>query len=224
MRACLVSKADVRSGDTVRVMRLTKHMPNTMEHLASSDHLASARTRVESAGCHMRPGWANGALLLVPLTPEQLAEADDFRPRPHHLVLLDQDIENVCEALRQLPRTRKDCRPKLKPEQNPEGAPRASGGSCGLTATMHGDADLGDVGGTSSSSGSACQRGIHVDAFDREAEMALSLHSHDLVLPPELQARLRSLGLKYERTFLTTLSSQGSDVRSACAKSAPPGF
>jgi len=224
MRACLVSKADVRSHDKIRVMRLTTHKPNTMEHLVSSDHLASVRSRVESAGCQVLPEWANGALLLVPLTPEQLAEADDFRPRPHHIVLLDQDVENVCEALRELPRTRKECRPKLKPEQNPDGAPGASRVSCGLSANLHEDVDLDGAGGLSGSSSSARRGGIHVDALDRRAEMTLSLRSHDLEFQPELLSHLRSLGLKLERTFLTTISSQGSDVPSAGAKSAPPGF
>lgn len=224
MRACLVSKADVRSHDKVRVMRLTKHTPNTMKHLASSCHLASARSCVESAGCQVLPEWANGALLLVPLTPEQLAEADDFCPRPHHIVVLDQDVENICEALRELPRTRKECRPKVKPEQNPEGAPRGSRDSCGLSASLHEDGDLDGAVGFSGSSSSACRQGTHVDALDRGAEMSLSFCSHDLEFQPELLSRLRSLGLKLERTFITTVSSQGSDVRSACAKSTPPGF
>merc|ERR1712217_329575 len=98
---------------------------------------------------------------LVPLTPEQLAEADDFRPRPHHIVLLDPDVENVWEALRELPRTRKECRPKVRPEQNPEGSQRASKDSCGLSTSLREDGDVDGVVGAPDSSGSACRDGIY---------------------------------------------------------------
>jgi hypothetical protein len=39
MEARLLSEADERSQDKVRVMRLTNHTPNTMQLLASSNHL-----------------------------------------------------------------------------------------------------------------------------------------------------------------------------------------
>ena len=86
------------------------------------------------------------------------------------------------------------------------------------------DENLNDAVGASLASSSACRDGNHVDALDRRGEEAVSLRSHDVEFDPELRERLRSLGLKLERTFLTTISSQGSEVRSATAKSAPPGF
>merc|ERR1719469_577939 len=103
-------------------MRLTSHTPDTMRCLAVSPHLQPAVALVESAGCEVLPSWANGVLLLVPLTPEQIGEADDWSPQPHHIVVCDADIVPVCNALRDLPRG-KGGRPKLRPEQKPDVQP-----------------------------------------------------------------------------------------------------
>ena len=50
---------------------------------------------MESAGCELLPSWAKGALLLVPLTHEQLSEADDFLPfkNPHNNLLLMPNVK-----------------------------------------------------------------------------------------------------------------------------------
>ena len=41
-----------------------------------SEALSAFRARVEGAGCEVMPEWACGAILLVPMTAEQVAEAD----------------------------------------------------------------------------------------------------------------------------------------------------
>ena len=41
----------------------------------NSPHLSGVIERVTKAGCEVLPDWAAGAVLLVPLTQEQVAEA-----------------------------------------------------------------------------------------------------------------------------------------------------
>ena len=63
----------------------------------------------------------------------------------------------------------------------------------------HENGDLDGAGGLLCDSSFACQGGIRLDAPDHGTEMALSPRSRDLEFPPELLARLRSLGLKCEQ-------------------------
>merc|ERR1740122_815884 len=58
------------------------------------------------------PEWACGAILLVPLTADQVMEAG-WSLKGHNLVALERDRESVAEALKLLPRKR---RPQIKPE------------------------------------------------------------------------------------------------------------
>jgi len=117
--ALMRSKADAWSADGVALSRLTFHSPEIALFLLDSHFLAGCRSRVESAGCEVRPPWANGALLLVPVTEEQIDEAD-IQLKPHNIVMLNSDVELVAQALAQLPRRK---RPQLKPECHAEDKP-----------------------------------------------------------------------------------------------------
>merc|ERR1712226_1822601 len=101
---------DAQSEDSVLLTRLTFHNPALFDHLLASEALKACIARVENAGCQVRPPWANGALLLVPLTERQLAE-ESLDLKAHNIMLLASDSERVRVALRKLPRRR---RPLLK--------------------------------------------------------------------------------------------------------------
>jgi hypothetical protein len=120
--ALLRSKVDVWSADGVTLCRLTFHSPSVMSSLFHSDALAMCCSRVESAGCEVWPSWANGALLLVPVTEEQVAEAG-VQLKTHHILMLASDAQRVKGVLDDLPRRR---RPQLKPEQLPPNRASAS--------------------------------------------------------------------------------------------------
>jgi len=115
--ALLRSKADAFNADGVILSRLTFHSPDVMSFLVSSSHLASCRPRVESFGCSVQPAWANGALLLVPVTEQQIIEAD-IQLKPHSILMLASDEQLVRDTLAQ-PAKRK--RPVLRPEHYPHG-------------------------------------------------------------------------------------------------------
>jgi len=120
--ALLRSKADAWSADGVTLARLTFHNPDVTALLLGSSALAGCIGRVESAGCEVRPAWANGALLFVPVTEEQIAEAD-LQLKSHNILMLTSDVQPVEQVLGDLPRRK---RPVLKPEQQPEGRPLAT--------------------------------------------------------------------------------------------------
>merc|ERR1711957_462504 len=83
--AVLRSKSDVLpcSLEGAVILRLTRCSVEIMNLLLSCPELAACRQRVEDAGCDTRPHWANGALLLLPLTVEQVHEAN-FKLRAHN--------------------------------------------------------------------------------------------------------------------------------------------
>jgi hypothetical protein len=117
--AILRSKADAWSwsADGTVLCRLTFHSPDVMACLLESRDLASCRERVESSGCSVKPDWANGALLLVPVTEQQIKEAD-IELSSHSILMLASDEQRVKEALASLARRK---RPALKPEHYPHG-------------------------------------------------------------------------------------------------------
>jgi len=115
--ALLRSKADAWSADGIILSRLTFHSPSVTSFLLESNDLAICRSRVESAGCSMQPAWANGALLLVPVTEQQIMEADIYL-QAHNILMLASDEQLVKEALAELSRRK---RPGLKPEHYPHG-------------------------------------------------------------------------------------------------------
>lgn len=115
--ALLRSKADALSADGVLLTRLTFHTPGMMSFLDESPHLTACRSRVESAGCTVRPSWANGALLLVPVTEEQIKE-EGIDLKAHNILMHTSDEELVKDALAQLVKRK---RPELKLEHFPRG-------------------------------------------------------------------------------------------------------
>lgn len=111
-RAVLLSKQDKFSSDGVVLWRLTKHSPQLFTALLESPELSPCRHRVEDAGCEMRPAWASGALLLVPLTMEQHGELG-FKLERHHVLALDDDLGALEAALQNVPNRR---RPQVRPD------------------------------------------------------------------------------------------------------------
>ena len=81
--------------------------------LLKAECLEDCRQDVVDAGCDLQPEWANGAVLLMPLTELQ-AQDNQLELRPHHVVALKGDKERVLAALQTLP-----CRsrPKIREEQ-----------------------------------------------------------------------------------------------------------
>lgn len=182
-KALANSRADARSADKVKLMRLKGYKQDVMQHLAASSHLEAALQEVLAAGCEPLPEWANGALLLVPLTPELVAEVDDWSLQPYHIVLRDPQVGSVCEALRQIPRDQG--RPKLDSETKPAGAeyPDAAG-------------DVFTDNPTSASSSAASRSTLRHD---------------DLEFGIEMRQRLHEVGLTVEHTFLRHWSAVESE-------------
>ena len=96
------------------------------------------------------PEWACGAILLVPMTAEQVAEAG-LALKAHHVVALESDRDCVAEALQGVPCRR---RPVVKAEHQADvGSPGGHGSelvvrsNCGPHLAR---ADLGAVQGTAS--------------------------------------------------------------------------
>jgi hypothetical protein len=67
----------------------------------------------------VQPDWANGAILLVPVTEQQIVEAD-IELKAHNILMLASDVQLVKDALAQLVKRK---RPGLKPEHYPHGKP-----------------------------------------------------------------------------------------------------
>lgn len=74
-----------------------------MTTLAASDHLGAVVAAVQDAGCEVMPAWANGALMLVPTTME-LAMEEGWQPERFHILVKDEDLESLANALREFPR------------------------------------------------------------------------------------------------------------------------
>jgi len=103
---------DTWSADQVILAQLTFAIPDLALLLVHSNNLASCHSRVRIAGCEVRPAWANGASLLIPVTQEQIAEAG-IQLKAYNILMFTSDVQLVEQALRQLPRHKQ---PKLKLE------------------------------------------------------------------------------------------------------------
>jgi hypothetical protein len=99
------------NSDGVVVQRLTRmaRSPQLREHLKTTPTLAQCRERVEDAGCSLEPAWGDGAQLFVPLTQEQVAEAE-LELSFDHVVLLSSDTEQFKAALHEF-----NCKGKKRP-------------------------------------------------------------------------------------------------------------
>merc|ERR1712216_92378 len=96
--------------ECVVVASLNYHSPTLFDHLLASEDLKASIARVESAGCQVRPLWANGALLLFPLTETQLAE-ENLQLKAHNILLPASEVSSVNAALGKIPRRQ---RPLMK--------------------------------------------------------------------------------------------------------------
>lgn len=112
--AVLQSKIDTPpvSGDDAVIFRLTRVTHTISETLLQVPELAEARARVIESGCELRPGFAGGAILLIPITKEQFEELG-LTLAPHHIVALRVDKSSLEVALSCVPSKQ---RPKLKPD------------------------------------------------------------------------------------------------------------
>lgn len=102
--AVLRSKADAGPlvGQALVVLRLSRHPSEILAALFEAPELATAFALVEEAGCEVLPEWAQGAVLLAPLTHEQAIEAG-LELQAHHIVVaqLEQaNVENVLSKIR----------------------------------------------------------------------------------------------------------------------------
>ena len=61
------------------------------------------------AGCSLEPSWGDGAQCLIPLTPEQVAEAE-LELSFDHVVILQSDIERLKAAIHEF-----NCKGKKRP-------------------------------------------------------------------------------------------------------------
>jgi hypothetical protein len=115
--AMRLSKTDIPStgiplnSDGVVVLRLTRmaRSPQLREHLRTTKTLAPARQRVEEAGCALEPEFGDGAQFFVPLTHEQIAEAE-LELSFDYVLLLNADVELFKAALHEF-----NCKGKRRP-------------------------------------------------------------------------------------------------------------
>ena len=75
-------------------------MASSWHDLLEADDLSSCLSRVESAGCQVTPAWAHGALLLVPVTEQQIMEAD-INLQAHNILMLSSDEQLVKDTFGQ---------------------------------------------------------------------------------------------------------------------------
>ncbi|CAE7249948.1 hecd-1, partial [Symbiodinium sp. CCMP2456] len=88
-------------GDAV-LLRLSSCSAAIKQVLLNSAELAECRRDVVDANCEVTPEWANGAVLLAPLTEEKASEAQ-LQLRPYHVVAFKGDEGRVKAALSTLP-------------------------------------------------------------------------------------------------------------------------
>jgi len=131
--AILRSKGD-KNSDSIDaahnwiLARLTNNSPEIRAAILGFPALGVCLDCVDKAGCEVQPDWANGALLLVPLTKELVDEVG-IELKAHNVVLLPADYEHVRQALSKLPHRK---RPQLKEDV---GGPASSAANFGSDAT-----------------------------------------------------------------------------------------
>ena len=96
------------NGDNVTIFRLTRFSQELRAALLSSEHLRGCRDRVLHAGCELTPSFANGALLLVPVTEEQLQECNR-QLQAHRILALAADRQRIVDALREIRKRKRPC-------------------------------------------------------------------------------------------------------------------
>lgn len=115
-RAILLSKPDRFNEDGMILVRLTKHK-TAVPVLLQSAHLEECRNVVLDAVGELQPRWARRALLLVPMTKKIWRQEAKLRLRPHHVLLLEKDLDLLKTALREV----RSCeRPKVSRDHRAE--------------------------------------------------------------------------------------------------------
>ena len=114
-KALLLSKMDSVERQRLVVLRLTKRSSYVIAALLNDSRLRKVEAQVGEAGCEILPDWAEGALLLAPLTEEQATEAN-VKLRAHHIVVTKQDQGYVTQALAKLPKRHRSSAHPADPE------------------------------------------------------------------------------------------------------------
>merc|ERR1712070_796677 len=112
-RAISQTKA-VESEDGSVMLRLNRHAKAeaVVNALAEAPALLEVRNHVLDAKCELRPAWAHGAWVLMPMTREIFAEGmvSPEELSHEHILMLRKDEQAVREALKEVP---KAIRPQL---------------------------------------------------------------------------------------------------------------
>lgn len=111
-----------------QILRLSGCSAEIASTLREADCLAHCCARFDDASPEFepQPEWAHGALLLVPVKPQEVEEAE-LELRAHHIIALQGDKECVYEALSTIPKRHK--RPKMTEDR--QGSVAATDGSNG---------------------------------------------------------------------------------------------
>merc|ERR1712048_814706 len=87
--------------DGIVVVRLTRksRSPEVRQAILGSQFTAQAVRSVHDAGCELEPEWADGAMLLVPLTEELVCESG-IQLTHTHVIAMAGDVENIRQAFK----------------------------------------------------------------------------------------------------------------------------
>ena len=145
MRGIQISNYDIPAtgiplnADGVVMLRLTRmaRSPQLRAHLVTTAVLESDRKLVTDAGCSFEPSWAGGALVLVPLTPEQVSE-EGLDVKYDTVIALCCAVGRIKEALKEF-----NCEGKKRPTISSIPADivrqkRSRGGEAGVSSNLAG--------------------------------------------------------------------------------------
>lgn len=113
VQRAIVETKVVQSEDGIVLLQLNRHAESTevVNVLMHAPILQACRDRVLHAQCELRPEWANGAWILVPMTSDIFAEAEGGVSAQNlfhfHVLVLRQDEDLVREALTAVPRAKR---------------------------------------------------------------------------------------------------------------------
>lgn len=172
--------------------------------------MAPAIARMTDASCDPSPSWACGAILLVPLTEDQVAESG-LQLRPHNILALRSDQDSISRALGRLPKRK---RPQLRAEMLLETAAEQSAvvecGQCRQQIVQHkGQERVGEF--CSHAASSVQETGTHEATVDCHEDRCDALLCN-------CQVRV-----EVERTFLHYRFANSASWDSALVASAPCG-
>lgn len=115
-KALLLSKEEAFNEQVYTLLRLTEHSQEVEGVLLRSQELEPCRQQVQAAGCELRPIWAGGAILMVPMTPGLYSELG-LQLQSHHVLILAEHVGRLQAALKALPCRR---RPGLRRDHRAE--------------------------------------------------------------------------------------------------------